>query len=661
MKIRLPGFSRLYRWATRSISHKLLLAFFAVFFGTYLITAAVVLTGVRTSVADSERGSLSQLANFKLNSLNNRFDQLAVNLQAWSKLDVMNDLPAGDVDQRIRRALREMKSDYSLQGTLYAFNAAGKLVASSGDHTRGTQLPADWQPRHDITFIDQHTNPLGYGRIVALAAPVHSAFAKGFDLGTLVLTYPWPAIRKELGTSALLVRASPDPAILDTTLTDGRRVDLQKALTAVDDDATWVQVGNQEYMAQQAVNPAGALLSHWEVVTFRSSEALDRTLGKVALQLLGLWLVIAIPLILIIRFGANRLSAPARQLTDFVSEITETGDLSRRLTPSSRDELGTLTGAFNTMTERLEAAAKERERFVRELEQAAQDLELKVEERTAELTEANAELSRILSELQSAQSQLIQQEKMASLGQLVAGVAHELNNPIGFIYANFPHLEEYVRDLLALIDTIQAMPLPEPVRTELAARIEEADLDFIRDDLLKIIRSGQSGASRIKEIISSLRSFSRLDEAVEKSVRLEDGLDDTLALLHHHLQKQIEIERDYRLGTEILCNPGRLNQVFMNILYNAIQAIDGPGTIRVTTRREEDWAVVEIADSGPGIPSAVVDRIFDPFFTTKKVGEGTGLGLSISYGIVQEHGGRIDVHSAPGQGTTFIIRIPIAS
>lgn len=656
----LPGIAHLYRWMTRSISHKLLLAFFSVFFGTYLVTAAVVLTAVRSSVADSERGALNQLAHFTLNSFDTHFDQLATNLQAWSKLDVMNDLPAGDVDQRIRRALEEMKAEYSLNGALYVFNATGKLIASSDNHALNVALPPAWQAQHGVTFIDKHASPFGKGDIVALATPIRPSFARNLNLGTLVITYPWSAIRDELGSDTLLLRAGPDPVVLDSTLKDTSKDDIRSALNAVDKDATWMTVGKQNYLVQHAVNEKGEILTHWEIVMFRSPAALDHTLSTVALQLLALWLIITVPLSLIIRFGANRLSAPARQLTRFVTEITETGDLSRRLSPSSQDELGTLTITFNTMTERLEAAASERERFVQKLEQSAQDLEQKVVQRTAELTQANDELSRILSELQSAQSQLIQQEKMASLGQLVAGVAHELNNPIGFIYANFPHLEEYVRTLLDLINVIQKLPLPDEVRDEFSAKLEAADIDFIRDDLLKIIRSGQSGATRIKEIISSLRSFSRLDEAMEKSVRLEDGLDDTLALLHHHLQKRIVVQRDYQLNAEILCHPGRLNQVFMNILYNAIQAITGEGIITISTRREHDWAVVEITDTGPGIPAETIGRIFDPFFTTKKVGEGTGLGLSISYGIVQDHNGQIDVQSTVGAGTTFTIRIPFA-
>lgn len=652
-------FSRLNDWVAKNISHKLLVAFFLVFFGTYLATALVVLTAVRSSVVGAEHDALEQMASFKLNSLNTHFDQLRTDLHAWSKLDVMNDLASGDVDQRVARALEDMKADYALKGDLYAFNAAGQLIASSDNRRRNTLLPAAWRPGKAITFVDKHASPLDGSPIAALSTPVYSSFAKDLQLGTLVVTYPWSAVRETLAEQAMLLRTGTPPVILESTLRGVGGESVIEALGRTRPGDVWLQLGPTRYLAHAAANGSGRLLADWEVVVFRSPTYLNHTLSVVAWELAALCAVITLPLIMVIRWLANRLTAPLRDLTGFVAGITGTGDLSQRLAPTSRDELGTLTTAFNHMAGRLDAAAQERERFVRELEFSAQELEKKVQARTRELTAANAEQARILAELQSAQSQLIQQEKLASLGQLVAGVAHELNNPIGFIYANFPHLEEYVRTLLDVLDGMRQLPMSDEARAELERRLEEADIDYLRGDLLKIIRSGQSGATRIKDIISSLRSFSRLDEAVEKNARLEDGLDDTLALLRHHLQKRIEVVKDYRLNTAILCHPGQLNQVFMNILYNAIQAIEGPGTVTVSTRREEGWAVVAIADSGCGIPAETLGRIFDPFFTTKKVGEGTGLGLSISYGIVQNHGGRIEVDSAPGKGTTFTIRLPI--
>ena len=288
-----------------------------------------------------------------------------------------------------------------------------------------------------------------------------------------------------------------------------------------------------------------------------------------------------------------------------------------------------------------------------------------VQLKTHELETAHAELTQAFNDLKDAQVHLVHAEKMASLGQLVAGVAHELNNPISFIYSNSTYIEEHVGALFALIDALRQRP-DDPAmaeRTEeLSARNEQlvarADLDYLRTDIFKIVRSGKDGASRIKEIVLSLRRFSRLDEAERKPALLEDGINDTLAILRHQLKDRVVVELDYRFNLPVSCYPGQINQVFMNILVNAVQAMAEGGTVRIATWADRPWAVVSIADSGPGIPPEVLSRIFDPFFTTKKVGAGTGLGLSISYGIIDRHGGRISVQSEVGTGTTFEIRLP---
>ncbi|MBF0561193.1 MAG: CHASE domain-containing protein [Alphaproteobacteria bacterium] len=278
--------------------------------------------------------------------------------------------------------------------------------------------------------------------------------------------------------------------------------------------------------------------------------------------------------------------------------------------------------------------------------------------KTRELEIAHDELTRAFNDLKDAQVQLVHAEKMASLGQLVAGVAHELNNPISFIYSNSTHLEDYIRELFALIDALRQLPNNPAAAARCEDLVARAELEYLREDIFKIIHSGKDGASRVKDIVLSLRRFSRLDEAERKPVPLEDGLNDTLAILHHKLKTDITVVRDYQLNLQVPCFPGQINQVFMNILVNAIQAMVGGGTLKVGTRAEPPWAVVEVTDTGSGIPPDVLPRIFDPFFTTKKVGEGTGLGLSISYGIVDRHGGRIQVQSAVGTGTTFEIRLP---
>ena len=641
-------------WSARTIVRKLLLAFFLVFLITYLATALVVLTAVRSAVTKAELDTVAQLAQLKLNNLDLRLAQLSTDLHAWSQLDVMNDLASGDIDKRVERALLNMKSDYSLQGELYAFDARGHLLAGTRVQHGALMLPPVWQAKGKLSFIDKHASPFGEGNIVALSVPVISSFLPGFQLGTLVLAYPWSEVSGGLGNDAVLLRHQNRPVLLESSFHHSASVKL------LADRAGWVELDGEQYLVNHA-EKKGGLVANWQVVVLRSPESLSHTLNLVAFQLVILCLLLAFPLTLTIRWLANRLTAPVRDLTEFVTGITKTDDLSKRLTPSSQDEIGMLASAFNHMTARMELASMERERFVQELEVSAEELEGKVHDRTQQLTASNEDLTRALENLKAVQSQLVHQEKMASLGQLVAGVAHELNNPIGFIYANFPHLEEYANTLIALLDEMRSLPLPDDLRQQMEARLADADLDFLRRDLLKIIRSGQSGATRVKEIISSLRSFSRLDEAVVKAVRLEEGLDDTLALLHHHYKKRIEIVRDYQLNTAVLCRPGQLNQVFMNIIYNAIQATPDSGIIHVKTYRDNDWAVVAISDNGKGIEPEILGRIFDPFFTTKKVGEGTGLGLSISYGIVESHGGRIEVVSELDHGTTFTIYLPISA
>lgn len=672
--------SKMRRWLAQTIARKLLLAFFSVFIITYLATALVVQSAVRTAVTNAELGTLSQMAHLKLGSINARFEELSVDLRAWAKLDVMNDLVSGDVDKRVENALESLKKDYAIKGEIYAFNKEGNLVASSNRQHGVLSLPDAWKPHAQLRFVDKHPNPFGGGDIVALTLQVVSGFSAGYQLGTLVIAYPWPEVQNILSDQSLLLdhrdlsaplESMPDAPQPNKPLSSLAHreslVLLGSALkTPVPDESLydlahhegWLKIGNKQYLVNSALDNSG-LLAGWQVVVLREPDSLNQTINSVALKLAGLCAILALPLTLAISWLAGRLTAPLRELTRFVTSITETQDLSKRLTLRSNDELGVLATAFNQMTEKLESAAKDQERLVHELKVFAEELENKVADRTREMTKSNFELIRTLENLKAAQSQLIHQEKMASLGHLVAGVAHELNNPIGFIYANFPYLEEYVLSLLTLLDELHHLPLPVDTQKRMEALYAAADLDFLREDLLRIIQSGKSGAARVREIVSSLRSFSHLGEAEVKLAKLENGLDDTLALLQHQLKTvNIKVVRDYHLDIPVLCRPGQLNQVFMNILSNAIQASNDQGTITISTRREDDWVVVQISDTGCGMPPEVISHIFDPFFTTKPVGEGTGLGLSISHGIIEAHGGKIGVESKAGSGTTFTLRIP---
>lgn len=282
------------------------------------------------------------------------------------------------------------------------------------------------------------------------------------------------------------------------------------------------------------------------------------------------------------------------------------------------------------------------------------NLENQVIERTMQLQET-------LQKLKSAQAQLVQSEKMVSLGQLVAGIAHEINNPIGAIYANMPPLIEYIDDIKGTVE-IAENNLDEIGLKILTEHKAQIDYEFVVDDLGNLLNSQKQAADRIRNIVLSLRNFSRLDQGDVKTVLLEEGIDSTLQMLVHNYKNRIVIEKDYTLNEMVECYAGEMNQVFMNILANAIQAIQGTGSIFITTAKVNENAVITIADTGMGMPEDVKAKIFDPFFTTKDVGEGTGLGLSISYGIIEKHHGTLTVESnqsAENHGTRFIIAIPI--
>lgn len=426
--------------------------------------------------------------------------------------------------------------------------------------------------------------------------------------------------------------AQPDQIIIDNA------VDREFLAVAKIDGPDWyfVMVYPKSLLNELAINNAKAILG----------------VGLIALLL---------EILLLYSILRHQVARPLNQLVVATEQVAD-GNFNVDVNYNRQDEIGRLATAFTSMTVQLQSSFAS-------LEMQKDDLELHVQQRTQEL-------SQTLQELRQTQSQLIQSEKMSSLGQLVAGVAHEINNPVNFIHGNLQPAKDYAQDILRLLELYQQeYPEPSPIIQD---EIEEIDLEFLQSDLPKLLDSIKIGSERIREIVKSLRNFSRLDESDCKTVDIHEGLESTLMIVQNLLKSksnssEIQVIRDYGELPRVSCYPGQLNQVFMNLLTNAIDAIyeqrekrspeaeTQPEQIQIRTDViHQDWIKIAISDTGCGISDEVQSKLFDPFFTTKPVGKGTGLGLSVSYQIItQQHQGKLYCYSTLGQGTEFVIEIPI--
>ena len=349
--------------------------------------------------------------------------------------------------------------------------------------------------------------------------------------------------------------------------------------------------------------------------------------------LLALWLAMC---------KMNALIRAIKSIKSITGEFAK-GDLSNRLERTNYSEINELTEDFNKMAD--------------SMQKLYSSLEKRVQERSEQLKDA-------IKEIQSTQAMMVHSEKMKSLGELVAGIMHEVNNPVNFIYGNLTHLKNYSKDLITIIDEFKSYEgeLSEEHRAKIDELMKQIDYEFLKTDLPDLIDSCHEGTERVKNIVLDLKDFSRMEEAALTSVDLAKEIDTTLNILHNKFKYKITVHKEYEPNMpKIEAYGGQLNQVFMNILDNAAYAVSDKerGDVYIRLRTTNKYAVIEIEDNGKGMDAKTRDKIFNPFFTTKPVGQGSGLGLSISYKVIKNHKGNIEVYSTPGKGTKFIITLPL--
>ena len=356
-----------------------------------------------------------------------------------------------------------------------------------------------------------------------------------------------------------------------------------------------------------------------------SKEAAEISIRKVNYMIIFTFLSFLVFLSVMSFYFVREVISPIEALIKASKRLKETREAAY-IPNKSQTEIADLVDSFNEMSLQIVESDQKMKKQLELLEQAS-------------------------SKIKKTQNQLVQTAKLASLGELVAGIAHELNNPIGFIYSNIGHLKEYSNTLFKLIDKIDGI---EELK-------KDEDYDYIKKDLPRLIQSCEEGSNRAKDIVLGLRNFSRADEEQTQPFEVNQGIESTLRLLGGEIKNKIEVKKDYKEVPMINCNINQMKQVFMNILNNACQAMPDGGTLKIGTEfiSDQKEICIKMSDTGTGIEKDNLEKIFDPFYTTKSVGEGTGLGLSISYGIIKSHGGHIDVESEIGVGTEFKIYLPI--
>ncbi|MEO1620384.1 MAG: ATP-binding protein [Cyanobacteria bacterium J06632_3] len=490
------------------------------------------------------------------------------------------------------------------------------------------------------TFISTNKQAVPF---VVGTAPVKNeqGVVGGIVIGTALSSDLLAQINESIQEQIIVVA---DGKVVASTLASEVEIDWQGG-----NDSYWTMTIDGESFLAESIPLEGLNGDTFELVLLTSRAPLIKAQQDLWVFIVVLASAGAVLTAVLGHWVALRVARPIQSITEMTLKVVEDSNFELQIPVRAQDEIGVLSGSVNQLIQWVGE-------YTDELEQSAQLLETRVEQRTQALSAA-------LAELKETQSQLVQTEKMSSLGQMVAGIAHEINNPISFIQGNIAPLKNYFGDLLELLEVYQqTYPEPADAITELQ---EDMELEFLLEDVKKLLASMKMGTQRVRDIVVSLRNFSRLDEATIKDVDLSEGLDSTLLILNHRIKQGVTVVKNYAPLPLVMCSPAQLNQVFTNIIANALDAMfDADSSTKelvISTCVCGDKRVqVSIKDTGPGMTEAVKAKIFDPFFTTKPVGKGTGIGLGICFKIIDQHQGTIAVNSELGNGTEFLITLPIS-
>jgi signal transduction histidine kinase len=597
----------------RSIPRRILVALLGIGFVTYLATAVVVYSGVRASMLESDSAALNHLADLKYQQLTNLIGALATDLTAWSQLEVMNDLASGDIDKRVTQTLEALRRLYGLSGDIYAFDAGGKLLASSRmGRINGapTRLPARWLGgEHGLVFIDKHQDPMTGSPDVALGIPVFGTFDRHFRIGTLVLTYPWSAIEQILFSrvnGTILFESNGQTRILSANP--------QGIISRVGSERIRKNDWRGSGMVVGSSTSHLGLLANWHLLILHDTAAATQPLRRVAFELVLLGAALGIPIILLGRWLAHRLTAPIADLTRVVREIADTDKLDTRVPVTSSDELGSLAQLFNRMITSLERTTREREEFVCELAALNQTLEAKISARTEELEGAIRAQQRLLGD--------ISHEIKSPLARLSMAVGLALRSAEAERPRQFDRMEQEIENISALASELLTL-----------ARLDAATAppQF----------SPVDAGALIRQVVA--------DAIYERPERSAD----------------IVFRAASRPAT-IVGNADLLRRAIENIVRNAIFYTTAGTQVEIAVLREEPRIVaIEVRDWGSGVPPTALGHLFEPFYRVDEARArdtgGTGIGLAICQRVVQLHGGTVSARNNIPHGLVVEIELPLPS